>query len=502
MEPFGLDMTLSNLVLTLGGPGCGKTEDALGIMAREMAAGVPADRIAFVTYTRAAANEAKERAARQFELDPETDLPWVRTIHSLVYHSLGMTREEVMDARDWKDFADWIGEDISLAKVDYSEAPLGVSSKSSGNLMLRIIDYAATTMVGLEEAWQSLDDPVDWYELKRFDEALRYFKSQISKMDFTDMLLSYIQEGKPLDIRVGIVDEAQDLTAAQWAVVYKAFANAERVYVAGDDDQAIYRWAGADVNHFLNLSQSPRVLELSHRLPRRVFDVGQRISHRISRRYEKNFRPSDREGRVDWLAYPDEVDLSEGSWLLLARNQYMLKSLEAVARGQGVNYSMRSSPAVNPADVRAIQLYEGLRKGRIADLEAADVRLLFRAMDLPVPQLKELSRYTPPELDVCLNTPWNVALSGIPVERLEYYVECLRRGEKLTAEPRVRIETIHGVKGAQADHVLIMSDISTRTFKGLEFEPDHEHRVFYVGVTRAKESLHIVYPHSDKSYEI
>jgi superfamily I DNA/RNA helicase len=495
-------VSLRNLVLTLGGPGCGKTEDALGIMAREMDAGVPSSRIAFVTYTRKGAEEAKERAIRQFpHLDPDSDFPWFRTIHSLVYQSLGMTREEVMGPRDWKAFSEFVGEDISAAKVDYDDM-ITATSKSNGNLMLRIIDYAATTLMGLEEAWQSLDDPVDWHELKRFDAALRHFKSQVSKMDFTDMLLAYIQEGEPIDIKVAIIDEGQDLTAAQWAVVYKAFANAERAYVAGDDDQGIYRWAGADVNHFLNLSRSPRVLELSHRLPRRVFNVAQGISSRISRRYVKNFRPSDREGSVEWLVYPDEVDLSSGTWLLLARNQYMLRGLEAVARGQGVNYSMRAGPAINPEDVKSIQLYENLRKGKISDLSAAEVRSLCRALDRPIPQLKELSRYTAPELDVCLDTPWNVALSGIPVERVEYYAECLRRGEKLTAEPRVRIETIHGVKGAQADHVMILSDLSSRTYKGLELEPDHEHRVFYVGVTRAIESLHIIYPHSDRAYEI
>lgn len=500
---------MNNLALTLGGPGCGKTEEALRIVAREMENGVPPDRIAFVSYTRAAAEEAKSRASSQFGLDPETDLPWFRTIHSLVYQSLGMTREEIMDHRDWKDFGEFIGEDIRSGPIDMSDPLSRTPGGSNGNLMLRVIDYSSTTLSGLQETWQSLDIPVDWFELKRFDEALRLYKSQISKLDFTDMLLSYIQDGKPIDnLKVGVIDEGQDLTAAQWAAVSKAFSGCERVYVFGDDDQAIYRWAGADVNHFLSLTRTPRVLELSHRLPRRVFELSQRIATRISRRYTKHFRPSSREGSVSYLTYPDEVDLGSGSWLLLARNQYLLSQLETVARGQGTNYSLRSGPAIRPEDMKAIMLYESLRKGKIADLAPGEVRLLLKAMDRPIPQLKELSRYTPGDLGVGLNMSWNVALSGIPVERVEYYVECLRRKEKLLdrdgqpASPRVRIETIHGVKGAQADHVLILSDISNRTLQGYEREPDNEHRVFYVGVTRAKESLHIVYPHTARSYEI
>lgn len=497
---------MNNLLLTLGGPGCGKTEDALRIVAKEMSEGVPPDRIAFVSYTRAAAEEAKARASAQFGLDPEVDLPWFRTIHSLVYQSLGMTRDEIMDHRDWKDFGEFIGEDIRTGPVDFAEMP---STGSEGNLMMRIIDYSATTLQGLQETWQSIDDAVDWFALKRFDEALRYYKSQISKLDFTDMLLSYIQDGNPIDnLRVGVIDEAQDLTPAQWAAVAKAFARCDRVYVFGDDDQAIYRWAGADVNHFLSLTRTPRVLELSHRLPRQVFQLSQEIASRISRRYTKHFRPSDREGNVDYVSYPDDVDLGNGTWLLLARNQYLLPKLEAVARAQGTNYSLRSGPAIKPEDLKAIALYESLRKGKTVDLSSGEVRMLLKAMDRPIPQLKELSRYTPGDLEIGLNTTWNVALSGIPVERVDYYVECLRRKEKLLdregqpAPPRVRVETIHGVKGAQADHVLILSDISSRTYKGYELEPDHEHRVFYVGVTRARESLHIVYPHTNRAYEM
>ena len=41
----------------------------------------------------------------------------------------------------------------------------------------------------------------------------------------------------------------------------------ERMYCAGDDDQAIYEWAGADVEHFINLPGGSEVLEQSYRIP-------------------------------------------------------------------------------------------------------------------------------------------------------------------------------------------------------------------------------------------
>ena len=51
-----------------------------------------------------------------------------------------------------------------------------------------------------------------------------------------------------------MVDEAQDLTPLQWDMVVKIAKGVDRVYIAGDDDQAIYEWNGADVKHFSNFS--------------------------------------------------------------------------------------------------------------------------------------------------------------------------------------------------------------------------------------------------------
>ncbi len=97
---------------------------------------------------------------------------------------------------------------------------------------------------------------------------------------------------------------------------------------------------------------------------------------------------------------------------------------------------------------------------------------------------------------------WHDALVVIPIEVREYYLSCLRRGEKLAEPPRVRVETFHGAKGAEADHVLMLTDMTYRTQRGFEVDPDSEHRVFYVGMTRAKETLSIVTPRTPYGYRL
>jgi superfamily I DNA/RNA helicase len=148
----------------------------------------------------------------------------------------------------------------------YYDATEGfASTRTTGDQLLRVTDLASTCLLSLEEAHARTDDAVDWWRLKRFADALTAYKSDTGKMDFTDLLHKYVTEGQPLDIDVAIVDEAQDLTAAQWSVVRFAFSKANLIYVGGDDDQAIYSWAGADVRQFLTLSTTPEVLTQSRK---------------------------------------------------------------------------------------------------------------------------------------------------------------------------------------------------------------------------------------------
>lgn len=486
--------------LILGGPGCGKTTRLIDIVRAELYKGIPSDRIAFVAFTKAAAEEAKLRASETFQLDAEKELPWFRTIHSLTYARLGIQRDEVMGWKDWRDFAQYAG--YALTGRYDNDAP-AMSTDKLGDQMLRVIDFANATTQTLEAAYDQLECNFHWYQLQQFRSMYLHYKAETGKIDFGDMLSVYSSgESEPLDVDVAIIDEAQDLTAAQWAVVRKAFANVQRIYIAGDDDQAIYRWAGADIDAFLSLKGSREVLPLSHRLPVKMFDLANKVSGRISRRFPKQFLPTGRAGEVYHHMSPDGLDLSSGSWLLLARNNYMLPEIEQMVRSYGVNYATHKGPAVNQGEVAGMHMWEALRSGKRATLSAKEARIIFKLLDKPTPQLRELNSYTPVQLALPTERIWHEAFQGIPSDRREFYISCLRRKEKLSAAPRVRIETIHGVKGKEADNVMIMTDISARTERSFQADPDNEHRVFYVGVTRARETLHIIAPQSASCYTI
>lgn len=484
-----------NRTLILGGPGAGKTTKLLSLMETAMASGTPPGRIAFVSFTKAAVQVAKDRAVRQFGID-EKELPYFRTLHSLSFRELGLNRSDVLGEEHLGELADATGELVTDVNPT-TDAP---ATRRNADELLTIDHLARTTRRTLEEAWRDHGGEVDWFRLKRFSDAYRLYKTDRQLLDFTDMLSAYVHTDlPPAPVDLAILDEVQDFTLMQYSVAERAFAGADDFYMAGDDMQSIHRWAGAAEDHFLQLPYARQVLPLSHRLPTEIFNVAEELARRVSRRYAKEWSSSGRRGRVEWVNRPEEVDLSSGTWLLLARTRAQLESLIQVARDQGVVYSVKGEPSVKHSHVIAIKAYEALRAGK--RVEAIEVQEALRAAGVQR-ELKDSATYTAAELKFDARAIWHDALVRIELDDREYYLGCLRRGEKLDQEPRVKVETIHGAKGAEADNVLLSTDLTYRTQRGYELDPDSELRVFYVGLTRASKQLFLVSPKTSYGFPL
>lgn len=479
--------------LVLGAPGTGKTTRLLRRAEEAIDTGTSPERVAFCAFTRAASNEAALRAGQLFAL-PDDALPYFRTLHSLCFKELGLDHSDVVNEQHLEEFSDIVGETLTGELLEDS------STRRTGDLLLTIDNYARTTMMPLRAAWQSVDQEVDWFRLKRFVDAYKRYKADRGLFDFTDMLERFVKEGHAVPVDIAIVDESQDLSALQWRVVERAFGRAQELWVAGDDDQSIYRWSGAAEDHFLSLPYPREVLPVSHRLPQVIFDQGQEIVNRVSRRFPKNVRAGKDGGRVEWVARPDEIDFSEGSWLVLARTRYQLRKLTQLMRELGFMYSYGGKSSIDQRLVQTIQTYENLRRGWRQ--EGADVVHVMRAIGKKGIDIDETSTYTAEELKIDVGPIWHDALIRIPLDDREYMLACRRRGEHLQDVPRIRVDTVHGAKGAEAENVYLSTDITYRVKKGYDRDPDAEHRVFYVGATRASNALYLGAPTSPYAYQI
>ena len=110
------------------------------------------------------------------------------------------------------------------------------------------------------------------------------------------MILEFIKMNNAPRLDVVIVDEAQDLSLIQWLMVEQLIRKADRAYIAGDDDQAIFNWAGADMGRLGKLQCKREILDKSYRIPGKVHTIAQKIITPIVDRVPKVWQPREEAG--------------------------------------------------------------------------------------------------------------------------------------------------------------------------------------------------------------
>lgn len=492
--------------IILGPPGTGKTTTILNMIEMEMERGTPPDRIGYFAFTKKASQEGRERTMERFGLT-EKELPHFRTLHSLCYKMLGLSRQGVMNAPRFREFSDIMGMRLT-GDLKLEEGSISLLSKDD---RLRFIEgLARLRCVPLREQWhQHYDEDIDWHALERYSLGLTQFKEARGLLDFTDMLTQCVTKELAPSLEVMFVDEAQDLSPLQWQLVSSLASRSDRVYIAGDDDQAIFRWAGADVDHLVRISEgNARILDQSYRIPNSVHRIADRVIRRVKTRTDKLWKPRDHEGQVISEASFEHVDLAKGEWLILSRSNYLLNEIDAHCRNLGVYFERKGNPSVSEKKITSVKNWERLRSGYTAYPEdaASAVAYIKSAKKKVFDTLAPTEKLTLAQVISLAETSepliWHDMFDAITVGERSYLLAMLRRGEKITKKPRIKLSTIHSAKGGEADNVLLLTDIPHRTWKEYEKRPDDDTRVFYVGLTRAKENLHIVQPMTNKYFPI
>ena len=499
--------------LILGPPGTGKTTTLLGIVESELELGTLPARIAYVSFTRRAAEEAMDRACVRFGMS-RREFPYFRTLHSLCFRAMGLSSSNILEGKRLEEFGKIVGHKITGR---FSLEDGTVFGFEKGDRLLFMENLARVRRVSLRELYDDDSDDISFWEVERFSAALEQYKRDLGVMDFTDMLSQFVESDLELDIDVLVVDESQDLSLLQWDVVRKLARTARRVAVAGDDDQAIYRWAGADVDTLVSMPGDADVLSQSYRVPRAVQKVASEIAGRIRTRREKIWQPRDEEGLVRYHASFDSVDLTGPDILILGRNRYILREIETSIRAQGYVYEFQGAMSIRPSLLDAVLTWERLRQGR-EGITVAMVRKMYDYMTSgrgvarghkTLPDFEDDAEIV--DLDLLtkagglLASPtslWFDALDRLSIVDVAYIRAARRRGENLTQKPRIRLSTIHGIKGGEAQQVVLLTDMAARTYEEARKYPDDEARVWYVAVTRAREELHIVAPRTSRFYKI
>jgi DNA helicase-2/ATP-dependent DNA helicase PcrA len=485
-----------------GPPGSGKTTYLLNLVEQELESGVPARSIGYFAFTRKAANEARDRAIAKFnELNAETDFPYFRTLHSLAYRCLRVSNNEIMKPENYREFARQAGLDMSVSSGDEEFVV------QTDNPILNEINLARIRGVDLRTHYNRSGLSIEWFHFEFVERAYRHYKYSNNLMDFTDLLEQIVQEPDYLPkLDVLIVDEAQDLSRLQWEMVIQLAERANRTFIAGDDDQAVYNWAGADVKTFLSLDGEVKVLQQSYRVPAKIHALANKVVSRIRSRQEKKWHPRTEEGSIFYYEDFEQVNVTQGEWLLLASTNYMLNDLHEWLKSQGLMFERHGQRSISENILTAVLGWEALRKGKAMPMPVVKTIYRFLGAEFVKRGFKTLrdidpnGEYTMTQLQesfgLLADDIWHKVLTKISDAQRQYIISILRRGARLNDKAPIKLSTIHGAKGGEADHVLLLTDLSPKFAKEYAYNADDVNRLLYVGLTRAKETLHIIKPKS------
>ena len=490
--------------IILGPPGTGKTTTLLNLVDEFIQQGIRPKQIGYFSFTKKAATEAANRAADKFNLDIENDLSNFRTLHSYAFNQLGMTKEKMMGRDDYKEFGEKCGIPIKIAKFSDSDGTF-----NSDNEYLTIINTAAVKRIDLLEYYDSRQNILDIERNTLFllAEELKRFKKEKGLKDFNDLLLDYIEKESTNSFKVLFIDEAQDLSLIQWEMVRKLWANAEKTYIAGDDDQAIFKWAGADVDHFIALKEEVndiKILDQSYRIPGGpIHELSQRIIGQVQNRFDKKYKPREEQGILKRYSDITQVDMSEGNWLVLSSANHFLDDAKDLCELQGWYYQFKGMNSVPLKLLLALNNWEHWRKGELLNhLEIKNIYEYLGSNVLPGFQkgktLHSDEKYTMQDCKdkhgLIIDKVWYESFEGLDTITENYIRNMRANGETLNKNPRIIMSTIHGAKGGEADKVLLMQDLTNAALETFSYDPDELHRLFYTGATRAKRELHVLDP--------
>jgi DNA helicase-2/ATP-dependent DNA helicase PcrA len=486
------------------------------------------EQIAFVSFTRIACNEARDRVIDELGIPPRS-LIWCRTIHSAALKLLGGSVLAERDDDD--DDGSKIVSDAQIRKFalqhGYRLTAKRPEDEEDGvpegdDLFRRVYELSKILCVGIEDALRMLSrvaGPVSRERAHLYAARYDAFKQKHRLIDFNDMISRCFELQLFPPIEVLILDEAQDSGPDHQRLLEMWASRCNRVYVAGDDDQAIYGFSGGSSSWLSKLAElcQTEILAQSFRVPRIVHRMAQDIIGRVQQRVPKLYRPSDLDGEIDVIALDGLAARVAGveDVLVIARTWRELAHAKRALQRAGVPFLCRGRPKWSPlgdADlVAAVQAALDLVDGQRVSPRA------FEALLKMVPSGPLAPRRLAVKARAKENQHWMDA-SAMAEWELSGLLEALRRDPvgPLTASPAhaamstlvrhhhgrlprafVRLSTIHQAKGTEADVVAVLSSWGSRparSLSGTATARDCEHRLAYVAVTRTRKRLLLVRP--------
>ena len=493
-----------------GPPGTGKTWTLVNkYLAKEInELHTDPKKIVYVTFSNAAADVANEKIKHS--------LLYISTLHHLGTRECNIdTTTQLLKDRKWKQFT---SQSQICRGMKFETKRDMYGNTIHQNPHMRIITYSRSKKISLIEAALQLDlhHSVDLWLTEQIDEDLRSYKDQTGMIEFSDMITKFVEEDKCPPLHCVFLDEAQDLSPLQWDMFFHIEDQCKRSYIAGDDDQTIYGFQGADPSIFINLKGTFDNQIKSHRVPTKIHAKALEILKHINERLDKPWEARGEEGTYKENCLLRDFDFKKDEWMILAQTNAQLKEPAQYLNDLNLRYKGGQNELL-PADLlKAYRIWTRLNDGASVSGEEAqhviknflrkkqikhgfgEGKLLDKVFTVTLEELQK-------DHGLLVTGSWeHLHMSD---EQKNYIKLLLKNGDDLTTDSKIELSTIHGAKGRECKNVILYIDFGSEDENDFlaneaDKDPDKIHRLFFVGVTRAKQNLYIMESTQTNFYNI
>jgi len=481
--------------------GAGKTT-----LLKLIAEAIPASKkVGLVAFNKSIATELSSKFSMHRNLE-------VKTCHSLGFSILRsskiqitLNQNKVIQALDVL-VKSWELDTTEQESASEVKAIRELADKLRQSLVI-VKDVEKHTKEELAQAIESAQKLADKHEIvlsedtiNRTFELITALRRDFKQVDFTDMIYfpAIAQVDKLLKFPKYdfiLVDECQDLSAAQRVFIQKCLAHGGRLIFVGDPNQAIYGFAGADSESFEKLTQIDNtvVMPLNE-----CFRCGKEIIKFVNNTVEPEIRAFAgnsegivRDGSVDELKDSDFVmcrstlPLVKLCFYLLARNK------AAYIKGKDIGAGL-------------ISIVKKIKKISLEAFEAwtqQQLDKLFKKLQKNNPQDSEAEIK---ESEIFSNAEERFAVLMLIAHNNDFVLDCRSLKSAIAdlfsdENEGICLSTIHKAKGLEAERCFIIEKEKLGgNPKQQAWELVQEKNIEYVAYTRAKEELIFI---SDWTYK-
>jgi len=463
-------------------PGSGKTTTLLQTAVR-----LPvSSRALFVAFN---AHTAAELAEKLYAMRAPMESS---TIHSLGKRLLGKTR---VDDKKYRN----LSKEYLLSR--------GVMNPAATDQLKKLVDFCRLTLT--EPTYECLTDLIarfdleidifdgDWSHIWRGVEPVieaGIIYGQAGTIDFTDMI--YLPTALDLpcpQYDYLFVDEAQDLNAAQLALVMRCCTRGRLLFV-GDPRQSIYAFSGADAHSIATIIErtNATVLPLSicYRCPTRVVTLAAQVFPGIKA------APSTGPGTIEILkkgtlsthVQPGDLVLCRTTAPLVEQCLALLRAgIRATVRGKDLGKSFLD--LLNKLRKRKGFAFEAL--SQLCEDYRREQELILSSMvdnEMKLATLHDKIDTFQALLEAYLNQAHGEGTLG----GFEGYIQSFFTDDANGYKP-VMFSTVHRAKGLEYDRVfLLRPDLFPHPAAKKDWQLEQEYHLEYVALTRAKQALYFV----------